>query len=129
MEKWSAQGAFANPPVSISTAEMDIYLASPLGSWELASNKEEFLGNQKYLALFWVGMEAYHEYRRTGYPVLTIGEGTVYNDNVLPTRFGYSNTNYVYNSANVNAALSEMGGPNDMKTPVWWSKQAISGGK
>jgi hypothetical protein len=129
MEKWSALGAYSETPTSITAAEVDTYLASPLGSWDLATNKNEFLGNQKYLALFWVGMEAYHEYRRTGYPVLTIGEGTIYNDHILPTRFGYPNTTVSTNSDNANAALEEMGGPNDMKTPVWWSKQAIAGGK
>lgn len=129
MAKWSAQGAFSDPVVTITTADVDTYLASPLGSWDLATNKQEFLGNQKYLALFWVGMEAYHEYRRTGYPVLTIGEGTIYNDRVLPTRLGYPNITLLTNSDNANAALQEMGGPNDMKTPVWWSRQAISGSK
>jgi len=125
MEKWSAQGAYCVPPTSISSANIDTYLASPLGSWDLATDKAQFLGNQKFLALFWVGMEAYHEYRRTGYPILTIGDGTVYNDKVLPTRFGYPNTTVSTNSVNANAAITEMGGPNDMKTPVWWSKQAI----
>jgi hypothetical protein len=129
MEKWSALGAYSEPAVSISSAAITTYLASPLGSWDLATDKNEFLGNQKYLALFWVGMEAYHEYRRTGYPVLTIGEGTIYNDNILPTRFGYPNSTMSTNSANAEAALDDMGGENDMKTPVWWSKQAIAGGK
>jgi hypothetical protein len=129
MAKWSEQGAYSDPAVTITTDDVDTYLASPLGSWDLATNKEEFIGNQKWLALFWVGMEAYHEYRRTGYPVLTIGEGTVYNDNILPTRFGYPNVTISTNNANATAAIEEMGGPNDMKTPVWWSKQAISGGK
>jgi len=129
MEKWSEQGAFSVPVVTITTTDVNSYLASPLGSWDLAANKEEFLGNSKYLALFWVGMEAYHEYRRTGYPVLTIGGGTVYNDNILPTRFGYANTTMSTNGNNANAALEEMGGANDMKTPVWWSKQAIDAGK
>ena len=89
MEKWSEQGAFSETPTSITQSDIDTYLASPLGSWDMAPNKEEAIGNQKYLALFWVGMEAWHEYRRTGFPQLTIGAGTVYNDNVLPTRFGY----------------------------------------
>lgn len=129
MEKWSAEGALLTPAVTITTADVNTYLASPLGSWDMAANKEEFLGSQKYLSLFWVGMEAYHEYRRTGYPVLTIGEGTIYNDNILPTRFGYPNTTMSTNAANANAALQSMGGMNDMKTPVWWSKQAIASGK
>lgn len=125
MQKWSEQGAFSQTPTSITDTDIDTYLASPLGSWDLASDKEEFLGNQKYLALFWIGMEAYHEYRRTGYPVLTIGAGTIYNDHVLPTRFGYPATTMSTNSVNARAALNNMGGANDMKTPVWWSKQAI----
>lgn len=130
MEKWSEQGVYSETPTSITSAEMDTYLLSPLGSWDLATDKEEFLGNQKFLALFWVGMEAYHEYRRTGYPVLTIGAGTItYNDGILPTRFGYPPTTMSTNNANAMAALEEMGGANDMKTPVWWSKQAIEGSK
>lgn len=130
MEKWSEQGAYSETPTSISSKQIDTYLASPLGSWDLASNKAEFLGNQKFLALFWIGMEAYHEYRRTGYPVLTIGEGTqTYNEGILPTRFGYPPTTMSSNSANAKAALEAMGGANDMKTAVWWSKQAIAEGK
>jgi hypothetical protein len=129
MLKWSDQGAYATPASSISSSAMDTYLASPLGSWDLAANKTEFLANQKFLALFWVGMEAYHEYRRTGYPVLTIGEGTIYNDFILPTRLGYPNATMSTNGNNADAALEDMGGENDMKTPVWWSKQAIDGGK
>ncbi|HUW91706.1 MAG TPA: SusD/RagB family nutrient-binding outer membrane lipoprotein [Bacteroidales bacterium] len=129
MEKWSEQGAFSEPVVTITSADVDTYLASPLGSWDLAADKTEFLGNQKYLALFWVGMEAYHEYRRTGFPVLTIGEGTIYNDNILPTRLGFPNSTMSTNNANASVALEDMGGANDMKTPVWWSKQAIAGGK
>jgi hypothetical protein len=125
MLKWSEQGAYSETPTSISQGDIDTYLASPLGSWDLATDKEEFLGNQKYLALFWIGMEAYHDYRRTGYPVLTIGGGTIYNDHVLPTRFGYPAVTMSTNSDNANAALSNMKGANDMKTPVWWSKQAI----
>lgn len=129
MKKWSEQGAFSDPAITITNADIQTYLASPLGSWDLATSKEEFLGNQKWLALFWVGMEAYHEYRRTGYPVLTIGEGTIYNDKVFPTRFGYPNITMLTNSDNAADALSGMGGENDMKTPVWWSKQAIAGTK
>jgi hypothetical protein len=130
MEKWSAQGAYSETPTSISANDISTYLASPLGSWDLATDKAEFLGNQKFLALFWVGMEAYHEYRRTGYPILTIGEGTkTYNAGILPTRFGYPPTTMSTNSVNAQAALTDMGGANDMKTPVWWSKQAIAEGK
>ena len=75
------------------------FLTSNLASWDLATNKTELIANQKFLALFWIGMEAYHEYRRTGYPELTIGQGTVFNDYILPTRFAYPNTTMATNNA------------------------------
>ena len=72
-------------------------------------------------------MGAYHERRRTGYPVLRIGDGTDYNDYEYPQRFGYCNTTVANNRAQVDEALARMGGINDMKTPVWWSQKAITG--
>ncbi len=125
LQKWSGFGMYSEEPSSISQQNITDFLASDLASWENAGNKEELIANQKYLALFWVGMEAYHEYRRTGYPVLTIGAGTIYNNYILPTRFAYPNTTMATNSDNAQEALDRMGGSNNMKTPVWWSKQAI----
>jgi hypothetical protein len=127
LEKWAEFGQYSETPVVIAEADITTFLDSKLASWDLATNKEELIANQKYLALFWTGMEAYHEYRRTGFPVLTIGAGTNFNDFILPTRFAYPNTTMATNSANAQEALSRMGGENNMKTPVWWSKQAISG--
>lgn len=125
LEKWSEFGQYAEAPVTITTDDVATFLASELASWDGHEDKEQLVAEQKFLALFWTGMEAYHEYRRTGYPVLTIGEGT-YNDHILPTRFAYPSVNVATNSAHVQEALQRMGGDNDMKTPVWWSLQAIN---
>jgi len=125
LEKWAPLGQYSATPVTIAPEDITTFLASDLGSWDLAPNKEELIANQKFLALFWVGMEAYHEYRRTGYPELTIGDGAIYNDFILPTRFAYPNTTMATNGENAQEALGRMGGENTMKTPVWWSKQAI----
>lgn len=129
IQKWAPFGAFSATPVTITDTDITTFLASSLGSWDLATNKEELIANQKFLALFWIGMEAYHEYRRTGYPVLTIGGGTEYNNYILPTRFAYPNTTMATNGDNAQEALTRMDGENDMKTPVWWSKEAIAKGK
>lgn len=129
LEKWGGVGSLSLTPVTITEADMTTFLNSKLASWENAINKQELLGNQKFLALFWVGMEAYHEYRRTGYPELTIGAGTDYNDFQFPARFGYSSVTLATNHANAEAALERMGGANDMKTPVWWSLKAINNSK
>jgi hypothetical protein len=126
LQKWSEQGQFSNPPITITASDITIFLSSELASWNNAIvSKEELIANQKYLALFWTGMEAWHEYRRTGYPILKIGKGTYPNDYILPTRFAYPTVTMATNNENAQVAVSRMGG-NDMKTPVWWSKQAIS---
>ncbi len=124
VNKWAPLGIYAEEQVYITENDINVFLNSELASWEEATNKEELIANQKYLALFWTGMEAYHEYRRTGYPALTIGEGT-YNDHILPTRFAYTAITMATNGDNANIALERMGGSNNMKTPVWWSKQAV----
>lgn len=126
VQKWGEYGQYSETPVSITQDDIDTLLDSDLASWDKAANKEELIGNQKYLALFWVGMEAYHEYRRTEYPKLTIGNGAFHNDYILPTRFGYPTTTMATNNANAKEALQRMGGENNMKTPIWWSKKAIN---
>lgn len=82
---------------------------------------------QKYIAMFWVGYEAWCDYRRTGYPKLRIGSATL-NDQVLPTRFGYATQTISNNLTNYNEAVDRMFKAyymgDTMKTPVWWSKQA-----
>ena len=91
----------------------------------------ETIIDQKYVALFWVGYEAWAEYRRTGYPALEIGSGT-FNDHILPTRLVYPTNTVETNKNNYNAAVERLrsyyGGADDMKTPVWWSKAAVDKG-
>ena len=128
IQKWAEFGDYSEAPVSITDEDITTFLDSELASWSGAANKAELIANQKHLALFWIGMEAYHEYRRTGYPELTIGAGTVFNNYTLPTRFAYPTTTMATNSDNAEAALARMGGDNNMLTPVWWSKQAIDSG-
>lgn len=129
MKKWSDFGASVSPSYAISEDQILEFLQSDLGSWDENPNHEKLIMEQKYISTFWVGMESWNDYRRTGYPVLSIGPGCIFNDMVLPTRMGYPNTTIATNAINVAKALKNMGGENNMKTPVWWSKQAIEEGK
>ena len=85
--------------------------------------------NQKYIAMFWVGYEAWHDYRRTGFPKLNIGVGT-FNDHILPMRFEYPINTAKTNPANYQVAVDRLkadyGGGDDMRTPVWWSRAAAA---
>jgi hypothetical protein len=131
-ERWSALGsAYSAAGTIITSAQIKTYLKSDLGSWDRNEDKLLVIGEQKYLCLFEIGMDQWHEYRRTGFPVLTIGKGATYNGGVLPTRFAYPNVTMSTNSENAKAALVRMGdanAENTMRTPVWWSKQAVESG-
>lgn len=94
-------------------------------------NTLEQILNQKYVALFFVGYEAWHEYRRTGFPKLVIGTATS-NDHILPTRFVYPDNTSNVNVDNYRDQVLRLRqvyfGGDDMKTPVWWSLKAVTEG-
>lgn len=128
MEKWTEFTAVASTIKPIKKADITKFLASDLAAYDKAGTEgalygsaEELLHSQKWLSLYYVLFEPYHEWRRTEYPLLTIGSGTTPNNNELPTRLGYPNYTASSNRANVQEALDRMGGENDMHTALWWS--------
>lgn len=88
-----------------------------------AVTKEKVL-EQKWIALFGQGIEAWTEKRRTGFPVFPPADSRAIfaNDGVLPTRFVYPNSEFSLNQTHVEAALKLNGGANDMKTRLWWAE-------
>ena len=85
------------------------------------NNTMERLMNQKYIALFFSGFEAWYEYRRTGYPNLPIGPA-VGNDGILPRRLEYPLIVKATNKENYREAAARIGGDN-LKTRVWWDSK------
>ncbi len=83
---------------------------------------KENIMTQKWIALFGQGVEAWTEYRRTGFPVMPAADPNAQfqNDGVLPTRLVYPSTEYSLNESNVEAGAALNGGPDDMKTKLWW---------
>ena len=79
---------------------------------------------QKWIALFGQGIEAWIEKRRTGLPVFPAADSRAVfvNDGVLPTRFTYPNSEFSLNQANVEAGVKLNGSANDMKTKLWWAE-------
>lgn len=136
MEKWSVYNEYTKKARPIKSADVQEFLESSIGSFDLAgtdgsiyASQEELVLSQKWLSLYYVLFEPWNEWRRTEYPILTIGDGTIANDFELPTRFGYPNYTVSTNSANVQTALDRMGGGNDMHTALWWSYKKTSGGQ
>ncbi|GLU56836.1 hypothetical protein Dfri01_62970 [Dyadobacter frigoris] len=76
---------------------------------------------QKWIALYGQGLEAWTEYRRTGIPALKTPTLNT-NQNVLPTRLPYPGSEESLNYDNFSAALAKQGGKNDMKLKLWFAK-------
>lgn len=129
MERWG-----------VAAADIDAYVAA------LPAANEENVMMQKYIALYMQPMEAWSEYRRTGYPNTLVKPNTPYNytwqvkvDGALkdttatfefkpiggltdiPARNKYLLNEASINEANVKAAGSAMGG-DKQDSKLWWAK-------
>jgi hypothetical protein len=76
---------------------------------------------QKWIALYGQGLEAWTEYRRTGIPALQAPVLNT-NQNIIPTRMPYPGSEESLNYENFTAALASQGGKNDMKMKLWFAK-------
>ena len=122
----SAGDAAANYASAITASFAQYKLAAPtayIAANALKSGAEGFtqIMEQKWIALYGQGLEAWTEYRRTGIPALTPPTLNT-NQNVIPTRLPYPGSEESLNFENFSSALTRMGGKNDMKTKLWFAK-------
>jgi hypothetical protein len=123
MEKWG-----------VATADIDAYIAS------LPAASEETVMMQKYIALYMQPMEAWSEYRRTGYPNTLVKPNVKYTY-TWPTANGEKSAEYIFkpigeltdlptrnmyllnegsiNKTNKDNAAAAMGG-DTQSTKLWW---------
>lgn len=95
---------------------------------ETATNQQklEKIITQKWLANFPLGLEAWADYRRTGYPkfmpVVVNNSGGIVDSKRGARRLAYPQEERTNNLANYSAAVSMLGGADNMATDVWWAK-------
>lgn len=101
-----------------SQAAINTYLsAKPLA----AGTEKEQIATQLWVTYLFNSIEAYSNWRRTGYPhLLAITNPDSETQGVTPTRLYYPNDEMQKNSKNYLEALSRMGGTNDWLNKVWW---------
>jgi len=98
--------------------DLNAYLAQDGVSYD---NELETIITQKWLASFLVGFEAWYDFRRTGLPsVIVPGPDNVNNDRV-PVRFLYPDSEQTLNADNFNTAVSELG-ENTINVKGWWEE-------
>lgn len=83
-----------------------------------STQKLEKIGNQKWVASYFQGLEAWFDWRRTGYPMLQPSVDNQ-NDDRIPVRFIFPRIEQSLNSVNREAAVARQGS-DDINTRVWW---------
>ena len=82
----------------------------------------EFIMTQKWIASFWYGVEAWSDYRRTGFPILRTDGPAALNRRILCTRMTYPSTEPYHNgNCYYEAVTGWLKGSDDMLTDVWFA--------
>jgi len=118
-----------------STADeyLQMAIAASFGQYDLTMSADytagltadkETIMTEKWKALFGQGIEAWTEYRRTGFPILpgSDPQAIFENSGKVPTRLRYPESEYSLNGANVAAGAALNGGADDKLTPLWWAE-------
>lgn len=81
------------------------------------AEKLQKIGTQKWLALFFSGLEGWYDWRRTGIP--TIVPGPAAYETEVPRRYMYPTSVQALNEDNYKGAIQRQG-PDNILTRVWW---------
>lgn len=79
----------------------------------------QVIGEEKWVALFPMGFDAWSEWRRTGYPGLKPAPDAT-NDGSIPRRYIYPDTEGGANTENYNAALQMLSDGDTNTSRFWW---------
>ncbi len=134
MKQWGISDAAAiaaytasmNTPVAVTGAVVSPAVTDLPVAWTADATRQlEQIHTQKWIALWPNGVEAWAEYRRTGfpklYPVMNSESLFVTKDQVIrrvPYTIGESQTN----AAGVATGVAKLGGADNEATRLWWNK-------
>lgn len=97
------------------------YLASSGTNYQASGDKIRTISEQKWIALFSQGVEAWIEWKRTGYPDLDMAIDAAPNLSSIPMRYTYPAGEQSLNPESLSQAIANQG-PNTLDTKFWWLK-------
>ena len=119
-----------NPYVTADSPEVTAYLSYIANGKKYSNSKKlteanavEAILTEKWLANFFIGIESWCDYRRTGFPLLKTNGPSASNDNILPTRMRYPSDEQYRNPDSFSEVLARawLGGSNNIQSDVWWA--------
>jgi hypothetical protein len=110
---------FRSPAASV--ADINTYLKHIEEMWDITDHLE-VINMQHYVNFFFNGIEAFANWRRSGYPQLVPAHDPAYTDpnlnGLIPRRIPYPDSEMQYNRENLEPHLAD--GKNFWGAPVWW---------
>lgn len=85
------------------------------------SEKLNKIALQKWISLYFNGLEGWFDWRRTNMPEVVPGPSNL-NGNKVPVRYIYPQSEQTLNAANRAAAVERQGGTDDLNTKMWLLK-------
>lgn len=102
----------------------DAYLNQPAVAYATAAGDwKQKIGVQKWIALFLNGCQGWSEWRRLDFDKLVpCADGPIFDvgDKPMPVRLFYPTNEQSQNGANYQRGVDLLGGPDNLKTRVWW---------
>jgi len=114
------EAAIVNSMTENGVSDYESYMADTRVAYSAADALKQ-IGQQKWIILFCQGFEAWTEWRRTGYPELTMAVDPLDNVAAIPSRLKYESTEVSVNGVNYKAAVAAQG-PDELTTKIWWLK-------
>lgn len=96
------------------------YIAQPEVAYTPADAIKK-ISYQRWIALYLNGYEAWFEWRRTGFPILSPGPAPLSVDGQIPRRQAYATQERDLNLENYNAVVASQG-PDQVNTRIWIDK-------
>ena len=107
----------------VSDLEIAAYLAQPAVVYKGGAAGLAQIGVQKWISLFTQGVEAWMEWRRTGYPNLTPALNARTENGQIPRRVIYPQNEQSFNEANLDEAIAAQGGSDALHMRLWLDPQ------
>jgi hypothetical protein len=102
----------------VSNAAITAYNTQTIIDLATQAQAREIIALQMWFALYGQGIEAWTEYRRTGFPTLSPVAGAAISE--IPRRFYFSTNSQNFNQSNYAAASATLSDGDSMLSKVWW---------
>lgn len=106
----SVNGTLLNSPAD--------YLQQPSVDYDSATDKLERIAAQKWIALYFTGLEPWFDWRRTGRPAMLPSVNNE-NGNQIPLRFLYPGDEQILNTEEYTKAVQRLNNGDDINSSMW----------